>query len=66
MLDVGDERVGVGGHVCAEEARFVCYWVCCHFGCGSTVCVCVVLREGGSFANASGGRENSPALPLPA
>ena len=29
----------------------------------STVCVCVVLREGGSFANASGGRGNSPALP---
>ena len=24
MFDVGDERVGVGGHVCAEKARFVC------------------------------------------
>jgi hypothetical protein len=28
MLDVGDERVVMGVHVCAEKARFVCYWVC--------------------------------------
>lgn len=28
MLDVGDERVGVRGHVGAEEARPVCDWVC--------------------------------------
>jgi hypothetical protein len=28
MLDVGDERVGVGGHVGTEEARPVCDWVC--------------------------------------
>jgi hypothetical protein len=28
MFDVGDERVRVGGHVRAEEARPVRDWVC--------------------------------------
>ena len=49
MLDIGDERIGVGGHVCAEEARFVCDWVC-HF---VVVTSWVEVVEGGSFADAS-------------